>query len=178
MVFEKISMKALFLDRDGIINIEKEYLHSREDFEFIEGIFDTLRYAQEKGYLLIVITNQSGIGRGYYTKKDFLDLNQWMCEQFSNQKISISKVYYCPHSPSEPCDCRKPLPGMLHSASRDFTIDFKDSILIGDKESDITAGRNAGVGKCVLARSGHAIDESVSQADIIIDSIKDLTPYL
>lgn len=170
--------RVLFLDRDGIINIEKEYLYKIEAFEFIDGIFETLYYAQAKGYLLIVITNQSGIGRGYYSEKDFLSLNQWMCEQFEKNGINISKVYYCPHSPFDLCDCRKPLPGMFHRASRDFTIDFKESILIGDKESDITAGKSAGVGKCILARSGHTIDEAVSQADIIIDSIKDLTPYL
>jgi D-glycero-D-manno-heptose 1,7-bisphosphate phosphatase len=171
-------MKALFLDRDGIINVEKEYLHTVEEFEFIDDVFDTLRTAQEKGYLLIVITNQSGIGRGYYGEEDLLHLNRWMCEQFDNEKISIAKVYYCPHSPETTCNCRKPLPGMLLSAAKDFKIDFENSILIGDKESDITAGKSAGVGKCVLARSGHTIDETSSQADIIIDSIKDLTPYL
>ncbi len=170
--------KALFLDRDGVINVEKEYLHTSEAFEFIDGIFDTLRYAQTKGYLLIVITNQSGIGRGYYTEKDFLALNEWMCEQFTQEKISISKVYYCPHSPVEICDCRKPLPGMIQRASEEFKIDVNHSLLIGDKESDISAGKAAGIGTCILARSGHDIDESASQADFIIDSIKDLTPYL
>jgi D-glycero-D-manno-heptose 1,7-bisphosphate phosphatase len=171
-------MKALFLDRDGVMNVEKEYLHTIEAFEFIDGLFDTLRKAQELGYLLIVITNQSGIGRGYYSEADFKRLNTWMCEQLGNEGISIAQVYYCPHTPDAKCNCRKPLPGMLQQASQAFGIDFADSVLIGDKESDITAGKTAGVGRCILARSGHKIDESRTQADAVIDSVKELPPYL
>ena len=171
-------MKALFLDRDGVINVEKEYLHTIEAFEFIDGLFETLRYAQEQGYLLIVITNQSGIGRGYYSEADFLRLNRWMCEQLGNEGISIAKVYYCPHSPDAGCDCRKPLPGMLHEAARDFEIDFASSVLVGDKEADIEAGKAAGIGRCILARSGHAVDESKTRADAVVDSVKTLQPYL
>lgn len=171
-------MKALFLDRDGVINVEKEYLHTIEEFEFIDGLFDTLRYAQQQGYLLVIITNQSGIGRGYYSESDFLRLNRWMCEQLDNEGISIAKVYYCPHSPDAECDCRKPLPGMLHAAAEEFRIDMAHSVLIGDKESDIDAGKAAGVGTCILARSGHDIDESHTRADAVVDSVKALTPYL
>ncbi len=170
--------KALFLDRDGIINIEKEYLYKIDAFEFINGIFETLYYAQTKGYLLIVITNQSGIGRGYYSEKDFLSLNQWMCEQFEKNGINISKVYYCPHKPDELCNCRKPMPGMLQQASKEFGIDFDNSIIIGDKESDIKAGKAVGIKKCILARSGHHIAESSTEADFVIDSVKELISYL
>jgi len=170
--------KALFLDRDGVINVEKEYLHKAEDFEFIDGVFEVLRYAQQMGYLLIVITNQSGIGRGYYTDEDFQHLNRWMCDRFSQEGIRIAEVYYCPHAPDSVCDCRKPLPGMIHAAANRFQIDFDHSVLIGDKESDIEAGKSAGVGVCILARSGHRINESASKADAVVDSIKDLKPYL
>ena len=170
--------KALFLDRDGVINIEKEYLHKPDDFEFIDGVFETLRIAEQMGYLLIVITNQSGIGRGYYTEEDFRHLDQWMRSRFAQEGIRIAEVYYCPHVPDTSCECRKPLPGMIHAAGREFAIDFERSILIGDKESDITAGKSAGVGLCILARSGHAIDERVTKADVIVDSIKDLKPHL
>ncbi len=171
-------MKALFLDRDGVINVEKEYLHTPEAFEFIDGLFDTLRLAQTLGYLLVVVTNQSGIGRGYYSEADFLALNRWMCAQLENEGISIAEVYYCPHAPEAGCDCRKPLPGMLNAAVRDFGIDPAASLLVGDKEADIEAGRAAGVGRCILVRSGHEIDESNTRADAVIDSIETLPPYL
>jgi D-glycero-D-manno-heptose 1,7-bisphosphate phosphatase len=110
--------KALFLDRDGVINIEKEYLYKIDDFEFIEGIFSTCKYFQDKGYLLIVITNQAGIARGKYTENDLKLLNQWMVQQFSNRGVLISNVYYCPHHPkfTGECDCRKPNPGMIYQA--------------------------------------------------------------
>lgn len=174
----KIRAKALFLDRDGVINIEKEYLHTPEAFEFIDGVFNILQDAQRMGYLLLIITNQSGIGRGYYSEAQFHHLNEWMIAQLRQVGITIDKVYFCPHSPDVSCECRKPLPGMIHAAGREFAIDFERSILIGDKESDITAGKSAGVGLCILARSGHRINESASKADAVVDSIKDLKPYL
>ena len=91
--------KALFLDRDGVINKEKNYLYKIEDFEFIDGVFDTCRYFQDLGYLIIVITNQAGIARGKYTEKDFEILTTWMLKEFEKENITISKVYYCPHHP-------------------------------------------------------------------------------
>lgn len=171
-------IKAVFLDRDGVINVEKEYLCTPEAFEFIDGVFDTLRHAQTMGYLLIVITNQSGIGRGYYTQTQFHDLNAWMIERFAREGITIDKVYFCPHAPDVVCDCRKPLPGMITAAEKEFVINLKSSLLIGDKESDIIAGKNAGVGLCLLARSGHTIDEASTKADAVVDSITGLLPYL
>jgi D-glycero-D-manno-heptose 1,7-bisphosphate phosphatase len=169
--------KALFLDRDGVINIEKEYLYKIDDFEFIEGIFSTCKYFQDKGYLLIVITNQAGIARGKYTENDLKLLNQWMVQQFSNRGVLISNVYYCPHHPkfTGECDCRKPNPGMIYQAQKEFNLDLSRSILVGDKESDIQAGINAKVADNILVRSGHPIDEKNTAAAFIIDSIKNLT---
>jgi len=139
--------KALFLDRDGVINIEKNYLYKIEDFEFIEGIFDLCKYYQNLGYIIFVVTNQSGIARGYYNKVDFDLLTSWMIEEFYKNDVEIKKVYYCPHHPNidGECDCRKPKPGMLYSAQKDFDIDLKNSIIIGDKQRDIDAGLNAGL---------------------------------
>ncbi len=144
--------KALFLDRDGVINIEKEYLCKIEDFEFIDGIFDLCKYYINLGYIIIVVTNQSGIAREYYTQNDFDVLTSWMVDQFIKNGIKISKVYYCPHHPdiSGKCDCRKPNPGMLLNAQKDFDIDLNSSIIIGDKERDIEAGLNAGLRKSYL----------------------------
>jgi len=168
--------KALFLDRDGVINIEKEYLYKITDFEFIEGLFDTCQYFQDKGYLLIIITNQAGIARGKYTEKNFETLNQWMLQQFTLKDILISKVYHCPHHPefTGTCACRKPNSGMIIQAQQAFNLDLTKSILVGDKEGDIQAGINAGISQNILVRSGHPIDEAHSKAISILDSIKNL----
>lgn len=168
--------KALFLDRDGVINIEKNYLYKIEDFEFIDGVFDTCRYFQERGYLLIIITNQAGIARGIYSEEDLKKLTEWMIEKFSNVDILISKTYYCPHHPDfmDTCQCRKPNPGMILQAQKDFNLDLSKSILVGDKESDIQAGINSGINQNILVRSGHSVDEITTDASFIMDSIKNL----
>ncbi len=144
--------KALFLDRDGIINIEKDYLFKISDFEFIDGIFNLCTHYQSLGYLIFVVTNQSGIARGYYSQNDFNILTSWMIKEFSKKDIFISHVYFCPHHPdiTGKCDCRKPNPGMLLEAQKEFNINMKDSILIGDKERDIQAAINAGLKETYL----------------------------
>jgi D-glycero-D-manno-heptose 1,7-bisphosphate phosphatase len=174
--------KALFLDRDGVINHETGYVHRIEDFQFIDGIFETCAFFQSQGYLLIVVTNQGGIARGYYSETDFLRLNQWMVMQFRDREIQITKTYYSPNHPTHGMgeyrregEDRKPKPGMFLRAQQDWGIDLTRSILVGDKESDIQAGLAANVGFNVLVRSGHAIDEKSTQANLIIDSIKDLS---
>ncbi len=145
--------KAVFLDRDGIINIDKTYLYQIKDFEFCDGVFETLRHFQDMGYSLFIVTNQSGIGRGYYGEKDFEKLTNWMIKEFLKQKINIRKVYHCPHTPSENCDCRKPSPYMIKQAIKEFNIDPKNSWMIGDKPSDIEAGINAGISDTIFINS-------------------------
>ena len=144
--------KALFLDRDGVINIEKNYVYRIEDFEFTPQIFEICRFFQQKGYLIFVITNQAGIARKYYTEKDFEILTLWMIEQFAKNDVTISKVYHCPHHPefTGPCRCRKPEPGLILDAKQDFDLDLENSILTGDKKSDLEAGKNAGIGKNIF----------------------------
>jgi len=139
--------KALFLDRDGVINIEKNYLYKIDDFEFIDGIFELCKHFQELGYLIFVVTNQSGIARKYYSEDDFLKLTEWMLTAFKENGIDITKVYFCPHHPeiSGECHCRKPNPGMILDAAKEFDIDLSQSLLVGDKERDIEAGLNAGI---------------------------------
>jgi D-glycero-D-manno-heptose 1,7-bisphosphate phosphatase len=141
--------RALFLDRDGTINVEKNYIFRIEDFIFIKGIIELIRSYSDLGYLVIIITNQAGIARGYYTEADYQKLTHWMIEQFSINAIKIAKVYHCPHHPdiTGTCNCRKPNPGMLLKAINEFDIDIVNSVLIGDKKSDILAGINAGIGK-------------------------------
>lgn len=166
--------KAVFIDRDGVINVEKDYVYKIEDFEFIEGVFESCRYLQELGYKLIVITNQSGIGRGYYTQSDFEKLTAWMIEEFAKNRISITHVYHCPHAPKEECSCRKPKTGMIDMAVKEFDIDVSRSYLIGDKVSDIECAKNANIKTSLHVKSGHSFDESDSNADFIIDSIKEI----
>ncbi|WP_319380101.1 D-glycero-beta-D-manno-heptose 1,7-bisphosphate 7-phosphatase [Thiomicrorhabdus sp.] len=168
---------ALFLDRDGVINVEKNYLYRIEDFEFIDGVFEVCRAFQSEGYLIVVVTNQAGIDRGYYSEADFETLTKWMLQRFSDEGIAISKVYHCPHHPdfSGDCSCRKPMPGMLLRAAQELNIDLGKSIMVGDKGSDMLAAKNAGIEKRVLVRSGHNIHLSDEElATSVIDSIADL----
>ena len=153
--------RCLFLDRDGVVNVDYGYVVSRDDFDFIDGIFELGREAVERGYLIVIVTNQAGIGRGYYTERDFLSLTKWMCQEFDSQGINIAKVYYCPTHPSEGkgrfkvADFRrKPNPGMILEAGRDFNIDFSKSVLVGDKMSDVQAGLAAGVSVNILLQAG------------------------
>lgn len=143
--------KAVFLDRDGVINIDHGYVSRPEDFEFVEGIFDLCRHFQSQRYGLIIVTNQSGIARGLYTEQDFEALTRWMLDRFLEQGVEIARVYHCPHHPdfgpedSRHCRCRKPEPGMIQDGLREFALDASQCIMIGDKPSDIEAARAAGI---------------------------------
>jgi D-glycero-D-manno-heptose 1,7-bisphosphate phosphatase len=165
-------IKTIFLDRDGVINKDINYLHKIDDFEFINGIFDVCLYFQNLGYKIIIITNQSGISRGYYTESDYQKLTQWMLEQFQYKNVNILDVFHCPHGPDSTCDCRKPKPGMLIEAKINHNIDMEKSWMIGDKERDIRAANDAGIINTILVRSGHKIDKYNSDAKFIIDSLQ------
>lgn len=143
--------KAVFLDRDGTIDVEKNYLYKIEEFELIPGVIDALRILKNLGYLLIVITNQSGIGRGYYTEEDFDVLNRWMVEMFESEGIGIDAVYFCPHLPDAKieryrvvCSCRKPAIGLFERAVKEFDIDLNRSWTVGDKLRDCDICKNSG----------------------------------
>ena len=164
-------IKTIFLDRDGVINKEVNYLHKIDEFEFIDGIIKTCLYFQNLGYKIIIITNQSGISRGYYTESDYQKLTQWMLEQFQYKNVNILDVFHCPHGPDSNCDCRKPKPGMFLKAKAKHNTDMEKSWMIGDKERDIIAANLAGIDNTILVRSGHRIDESISNAKITLDSI-------
>ena len=167
-----MTIKTIFLDRDGVINKEVGYLFRIADFKFNEGVFDACLYFQNLDYKIIIISNQSGIARGYYSERDYLELTKWMLDQFNIKGISILDILYCPHGPESTCDCRKPKPGMLIEAKNKYNISMKDSWMIGDSESDIKAANAAGISKTILVRSGHRVDESNSNSKFTIDSIK------
>ena len=169
-----MATKTIFLDRDGVINKEKNYLYKIESFEFINGVFYACQYLESLNYKIIITTNQSGISRGYYTESDFKKLTKWMLGQFNNNNIDILDVIHCPHLPSDFCDCRKPKPGMLLSAKTKHNIDMENSWMIGDKENDIQAANKAGIINTILVESGHEIDELNSNSKFILNSIKDI----
>ena len=166
-------MKVIFLDRDGVINQEVGYLHKSKDFKFIDGTFEACKQFQSLGYKLIVVTNQSGIARGYYQEEDFHILTKWMLAQFYNRDIDILDVFFCPHGPKSTCKCRKPQPGMLLEARDKYDINMEGSWIIGDKEADITAANSAGVNNTILVKSGHSVDEMNTEAKFILESIKE-----
>ena len=145
--------RAAFLDRDGVINIDHAYVCRIEDFDFIPGVLEAARMLHDAGLDLIIVTNQSGIGRGYYTVEDFRRLDAAVRAVFAEHGAPITDVYFCPHHPSKAldpwrcvCDCRKPAPGMILRAAREHDIDLAHSIMFGDKPSDMQAAAAAGVG--------------------------------
>ena len=166
--------KAVFLDRDGVINIEKNYLHKIEDFEFIPGLFSSLQYLLSLDYKLFIITNQSGIGREYYTQKDFDILTSWMLKELEKHNIKISQVELCPHAPNQECECRKPKIQMIDNILVNHNIDLASSWLIGDKSSDIKCALNAGISNTIQVKSGHDFKEIDSLAHYVCNSIADI----
>ena len=167
-----MALKTIFLDRDGVINKEINYLYKIEDFEFIEGVFESCLFFQDLDYQIIIISNQSGVARGLFSETDYHILTKWMIKQFKVKGVSILDTFYCPHLPESSCNCRKPKPGMFLKAIEKHNIDPKISWMIGDKETDIEAANLAGIKNTILVRSGHSIDEAKSNANFIIDSIK------
>jgi D-glycero-D-manno-heptose 1,7-bisphosphate phosphatase len=178
--------KAAFIDRDGVINEERAYVHKPEDFEFIKGTVEALLRLQAAGYLLVVITNQSGLARGFYKEEDYIRLTSYMADRLRAAGVMLDSVEHCPHLPDAPleryrleCDCRKPQPGMLRRAMANLGIDSGASVLIGDRASDIEAGRKAGVGRCYIVRSGHPVShEDIALSDGVFDDLRECVSTL
>ncbi|WP_117233501.1 D-glycero-beta-D-manno-heptose 1,7-bisphosphate 7-phosphatase [Vibrio maerlii] len=177
---------AVFLDRDGVINVDHGYVHDEHDFEYIDGVFEATKAFKAMGYQLVLVTNQSGIARGMFSEDRFMSLTQWMDWNFSDNGVDFDGIYYCPHHAEKgigeykiDCDCRKPKPGMFISARDFLKIDMANSVMVGDKAEDLMAAEAAGVGTKILVRTGKPVTEKGEQlADIVLDSIKDVPDYL
>lgn len=168
------------MDRDGTINKEVNYLYKPDDFVFVPGTVEAIKILHKLGYKVIVITNQAGVARGYYDEKDIKMLHKYIDALLEKEGTYINAYYYCPHHPeglvenySMECKCRKPQIGLIKKAVEEFKIDLSKSIIIGDKEIDILTGKNAGIGKSVLVKSGHPADEKDTLADLVYDDLYD-----
>lgn len=157
--------KAVFLDRDGTINIEKNHLYRIEDLEFIEGVPEAIRLLNISGYKVIIITNQAGVAKGYYTEADVLKLHEYIASELAKSGARVDDFYYCPHHPTEGkdeyrrvCGCRKPATGMLEAAMEKYGISPEDSWVIGDRATDIQAGNKLGI-NTVLVETGYGKEE-------------------
>jgi D-glycero-D-manno-heptose 1,7-bisphosphate phosphatase len=168
--------RAAFLDRDGVINFDRAYVYRWQDFEFIPGAVEAMARLCTAGYRLIVVTNQSGISRGYFDEAQFQELTQRMLTALLERGVVVDAVYHCPHHPEGiiaplafECDCRKPLPGMILRAASEHGLSLRDSILVGDKPSDIQAARAAGVGRAfVVCADNEAL---TPEADAAFDNL-------
>ena len=167
--------RALFLDRDGVVNVDHGYVHTIERFEFVDGIFEFCAQAAASGFELVIVTNQSGIARGLFSEAQFHELMAWLGQQFASRGLKLARYYYCPDHPDgmgryrRRSFMRKPAPGMLLRAADDLDLDLSRCVLIGDRESDIAAGRAAGLAATIHHATGASPapgDANVSVADL------------
>ena len=162
---DKIDVKsgpAVFLDRDGVINVDKRFLNDPEQFELLPNVIEGLKAFQNMGYKLIIVTNQGGIGMGYYTEQDFFRVNSKMLQIFSENDILIDKIYYCPHSQAEQCNCRKPNAGMLVRGRNELNVNMDKSVMIGDKASDFLAGKKVGLRTIFIDNNGEGLERAIA----------------
>ncbi|HXG48687.1 MAG TPA: HAD family hydrolase [Methylomirabilota bacterium] len=178
-----MSKSAVFLDRDGTINVDKNYLSDPSQFELLPGAAEALRRLQDAGYLLFVVTNQSGIGRGYYSVDDMHRVNERMCAELAAAGVRFAKIYYAPEPPDLPSRGRKPSPQFLFDARDEFGVDLGRSFMIGDKLIDVECGRNAGVKRSLLVRTGYGAEvERQKAADlkdvVIVDGLVEAAAWI
>lgn len=177
---------AIFLDRDGTLNIDHGYVHEIDEFQFIDGVIEACAKLKEMGFLLVLVTNQSGIARGKFTEDQFVQLTEWMDWSLADRGVDLDGIYFCPHHPEgsvaeykQVCDCRKPRPGMFLTAQEELNIDMSASYMVGDKLEDMQAAEAAGVGVKVLVETGKPVTaEGKARADWVIESLASLPEHI
>lgn len=182
--YARVSCPALFLDRDGVINVDHGYVVTHDRFQFMDGVFDLARTAMDQGYRVAVITNQSGIARGYFSELEFLAFTAWMVEEFRARGVDLASVYHCPYHRAGPVErfaresfWRKPAPGMILEAARRHDLDLARSIFVGDQPTDMQAAQAAGVGMRVLVDPmGTVVDTKT--ANRVVGRLSEILPIL
>ena len=176
---------ALFLDRDGIVNVDTDFLYKVEDVQWVKGIFELIAHARSLGYAVIIVTNQSGIGRGYYSEEQFHTLMDWMCGELGSRGCTIDGVYFSPYHPvhgigdyKQDTECRKPKPGMLLQAAQEHGLDLSRSVMIGDRCSDIAAAANAGVPVRILLEGTESTGCPSEPGHTAVKSLAEVIPLL
>jgi D-glycero-D-manno-heptose 1,7-bisphosphate phosphatase len=171
--------RAIFLDRDGVITVDRGYTHRVADFAFVPGSAQAMKLLQSAGWRLVVVTNQSGIARGLFTTDDYQRFTDRLHRELAAAGVRLDAIHHCPHLPDATvaeyrldCNCRKPGPGMLLRAARELSLDLAASVMVGDRLTDVQAGRAAGVGHCVLVRGGHGFEShEAGQADAVFEDL-------
>lgn len=177
----EVMNKAVFLDRDGTINIDVGYLDDPDELVFIKGAKEAIYALKKEGFLVFIITNQSGIARGYFTLETLNAINKKLLEEFKKEGINIDGICYCPHHPEDKCRCRKPSPEMVKKISRKFKVNLEKSYFAGDKISDVQTGRNAGCKTILIESDGDSIleeDDTFSQPDFIAKNLKEAAKWI
>ena len=177
----------MFLDRDGTVVVHVDYARSAAEIELLPGAGEAIREFRRRGYLVVLITNQSGIGRGYFTQSDLESMHDKLCHDLAEHEAKLDAIYHCPHLPADlmppgqtPCDCRKPNPGMLRRAAEELGIDLAQSFMIGDAASDIESGKAAGCRTGLLAPNARPDLGPVEDfgADFTVHTLLDVLPHL
>ena len=165
--------RILFLDRDGVVNIDKHFVSRVEDIVFVEGIFQLCKYFEEHNYQIVIATNQSGIARGLFSEQEFHAVTSFILEEFKRHAIEVLACFYCPHGPDDNCTCRKPLPGLFTQALRQFKIEAENCISIGDRERDIVAAIAAGIPQNYLLQDPQ-LGTSQFPGSIVVNSLSEI----
>jgi len=165
--------RAVFIDRDGTINVNSGYINNPNDFKMYPNVTKGIKLLQENGFKIIIITNQSGIARRYFSEKSLEEIHEKMKKELSKEDAEVDAIYYCPHHPDEKCNCRKPKPGMLEKAIEDFDIDVKNSFIIGDRMIDVEAGKTVGCKTVLVPEDKELVKKEMAESDIYPDYICD-----
>ena len=163
--------KAVFVDRDGTINVNVEYMDDPDDLKIYPGVIEGLKKFQEKGYKIIIITNQSGIARGYFSEETLKKIHEKLKSEFLKKDVKIDAIYYCPHHPDEKCNCRKPNTKLFEDAIKDFDIDTKKSFMIGDRMLDIEAGKKLGLTTILIPENKKKVEDEMKKSNVVPDFI-------